>query len=100
MNNSNNETNKSVEQILKIEDDLLSREHSVTRSMYGCIFLGLMMLVCFFILEMSEEVSDRARSFLSWQPFLFLAGYFWYRSKSRHIESIKYYRNKFQSNET
>ncbi len=76
--------------ILKIEDDLLSRERSVKRSMYGCVFLGLITSIFFFV--MRDYASSKLLLFLSWQPGLYIGGYFWYRSKNRHIETIKYYR--------
>jgi hypothetical protein len=87
--------NKVEKQILKIEDDLLSHQGSVKRSMYGCVFLGLIALLSLGMMRDSEN--ENMLHIFFGQLGLCIGGYYWYRAKSRHIDSIKYYRDMRKS---
>lgn len=87
---------KDGKKIRARDDILLRNEKSWRRARVGAVILVLVWLVVFFTtFEFSETLKEE-------KEFSFLIGWFlfwlvivdWLNLKIRHIESIKYYRNK------
>ena len=89
--------------ILVRDDSLLRKEKSWRRARIGVVILGavwLLMLISYIISERCLVLEQMGLSFIlmGWMLFWLLL-FDWLNMRLRHIESIKYYRDKIEQSE-